>query len=155
MFSVGPIVRQPSPLFCSTPDLEYIVFPLQNIVVQTPHLDNPEGVEVSPLGNYSYSRFIKMAANSLSGNVTFSLSALEICIIPLFQLNWPRETHFRHYLFIQKLKSGINPRWPPPLHWQFTFCIIWSMTFRYRYLVPVYNFLSPLLTLQRLSHLEA
>ena len=75
-----------------------------------------------------------MAANSLSGNVTFSLSALEMCIIPLFQLNWPRETHFRHYLFIQKLNSGINPRWPPPLHWQFTFCIIRSMTFRYRYL---------------------
>ena len=52
------IVRQPSPLFCSNLDLEYIVF-LQNIVVQTPHLKNPEGVEVSPLGNFSYSRFSK------------------------------------------------------------------------------------------------
>ena len=81
------IVRQLSPLFCSNLDLEYIVFSLQNIVVQTPHLKNPEGVEVSPLGNFSYSRFFKMAANSLSGNVIFSLSALEICIIPLFQLN--------------------------------------------------------------------
>ena len=53
------LVRQPSPLFCSNPDLEYIVFSLQNIVVQTPHLKNPEGVQVSPLGNFSYSRFSK------------------------------------------------------------------------------------------------
>ena len=106
----GILVRQPSPLFCSNLDLEYIVFSLQNIVVQTPHLKNPEGVEVSPLGNFSYSRFFKMAANSLSENVTFSLFALEICIIPLFPLNGPRETNFRHYFFIQMLNSGINPR---------------------------------------------
>ena len=45
------LVRQPSPLFCSNLDLEYIVFSLQNIVVKTPYLKNPEGVEVSPLGN--------------------------------------------------------------------------------------------------------
>ena len=46
-------------LFCSNLDLEYIVVFLQNIVVQTPSLKKPEGVEVSPLGNFSYSRFFQ------------------------------------------------------------------------------------------------
>ena len=53
------LVRQLSPLFYSNLELEYIVFSLQNIVVQTPHLKNPEGVEVSPLGNFSYSHFFQ------------------------------------------------------------------------------------------------
>ena len=54
------LVRQPSPLFCSNLDLGvYSLFFLQNIVVQTPHLKISEGVEVSPLGNFSHSRFSK------------------------------------------------------------------------------------------------
>ena len=49
------VVRQPSPLFCSNLDLEYIVFSF----CPDPYLKNPEDVEVSPLGNFSYSRFSK------------------------------------------------------------------------------------------------
>ena len=40
-------------------DLEYIVFSLQNTAAQTTCLTIPEGVEVSPLGNFSHSRFSK------------------------------------------------------------------------------------------------
>ena len=63
------IVQQPSPPFCSNLDLEYIVFSLQSIVVQIPYLNNPEGVEVSPVGNFDYSLFFQMTINSKSGNV--------------------------------------------------------------------------------------
>ena len=145
MFLVCSIVRQPCPLFCSNPDLDYIVFFFAEYCCP---LEESRGCGGVTLGQFQLFMFFKMAANSLSENVTFSRSALEICIIPLLQLNWPREAHFRHYFFIHKLNSGLNPRWPPPLHWQFTFWIyiiiniIRSMTFRYRYLVPVYNFLS-------------
>ena len=40
-------------------DLEYIFFSLQNTAAQTTCLKIPEGVEVAPLGNFSYSRFSK------------------------------------------------------------------------------------------------
>ena len=136
-YGLRKIVRQPSPIFCSNLDLEYIVFFFAEYCCQDPPLKESRGCGGVTLGQFQLFTFFKMAANSLSGNVTFSLSALEICIIPLFQLNWPRETNFWHNFFIKKLNSRINPRWPPPLHCQFTFCIIRSMTFRYRYLVPV------------------
>ena len=50
-------------------DFEYIVFSLQNTAAQTQTQKIPEGVEVSSLGNFSYSRFFKMAAKSHSGNI--------------------------------------------------------------------------------------
>ena len=68
------LVRQPSPLFCSS------LFSLQNIVVQIPHLTHSEVVEVSPLGKLGYSRFSKWPPIA-TVEITFSLSALEICII--------------------------------------------------------------------------
>ena len=40
-------------------DLEYIVFSLQKTAAQTTCLKITEGVELSPLGNFSYSRFSK------------------------------------------------------------------------------------------------
>ena len=41
-------------------DLEYRgFFSLQNSAAQNPSFKIPEGVEVSPLGNFSYSRFSK------------------------------------------------------------------------------------------------
>ena len=47
--------------------LEYIVFSLQNTAAQTPCLKFPEGVEVSPLGNFSYSRFSKWPPRATVG----------------------------------------------------------------------------------------
>ena len=87
MFLVCSIVRQPSLLFCSNPDLEYIVFFFAEYCCPDPPLEESRGCGGVTLGQFQLFTFFKMAANSLSENVTFSRSALEICIVPLFRLN--------------------------------------------------------------------
>ena len=62
-------------------DLEYIVFSLQNTAAQTPCLKIPE---VSPLGNFSYSRFSKWPPKGIVEIIFFLLFGIEICIIQLF-----------------------------------------------------------------------